>query len=196
MVENLHQYPHASSLKHAIKEETKQWVADCYQCGKCAAGCPVADITDMAPNQVIRQLQVGDEKHDNNALQSMHIWLCLTCETCAARCPQDVEFPVIADYLRQKAYDEKVYNKEAKDIVAFHESFLNSVKTTGKLFEVGMVAQYKMKTFNLMQDVKNAPIMFMKGKLGLLPHNVKNKEAIKRMFEKAEAKNNSNGGEH
>jgi heterodisulfide reductase subunit C len=58
-----------------------------------------------------------------------------------------------------------------------------------------MVAQYKMKTFNLMQDVKNAPAMFLKGKLSLMPHTVKNKEAIRKMFERAEARSNG-GGEH
>ncbi len=42
-----------------------------------------------------------------------------------------------------------------------------------------------MKTFNLLQDVDLAPKMFAKGKLEIIPHRIKGRQAIARIFEKA-----------
>ncbi len=32
---------------------------DCHQCGKCTAGCPLAESVDLMPREVIRCLQLG-----------------------------------------------------------------------------------------------------------------------------------------
>ena len=32
---------------------------DCYQCGKCTAGSPLAESMDLMPREVIRYLQLG-----------------------------------------------------------------------------------------------------------------------------------------
>ena len=39
---------------------------------------------------------------------------------------------------------------------------------------------------NFLQDVDVAPEMFIKGKIGLFPHNVKDKEGIKQIFDKTD----------
>ena len=31
----------------------------CYQCGKCATGCPVAYEMDLTPTQLVHAIQVG-----------------------------------------------------------------------------------------------------------------------------------------
>ena len=33
-------------------------VRDCYQCGKCSAGCPMAEHMDLLPNQLVRLVQM------------------------------------------------------------------------------------------------------------------------------------------
>ena len=33
---------------------------DCYQCGKCTAGCPRGDVMDMPPTRIMRATQTGD----------------------------------------------------------------------------------------------------------------------------------------
>jgi heterodisulfide reductase subunit C len=45
-----------------------------------------------------------------------------------------------------------------------------------------MLIDYKLKSKDFFQDVDLAPSTFSKGKLSLLPHNVKDKKQIKKIF--------------
>ena len=36
-------------------------LAECYQCGKCSAGCPMAGQMDIPPTRLIRLLQLGED---------------------------------------------------------------------------------------------------------------------------------------
>lgn len=69
-------------------------------------------------------------------------------------------------------------------MIAFHKSFLNSVRTTGKLNEINLIAEFKLRTFRLWQDVKLVPSMLAKGKLKFLPETVKHKKDLTRIFNK------------
>lgn len=179
--------PLMQTLKDRVEFKTGESVALCYQCGKCSAGCPLADEMDIAPNQILRMLQLNIKELEDKVLGSLTIWLCLTCETCYSRCPKDVDLPQIMDYLRKESIKRGLVNPKAKKILAFHESFLNTVKSGGRTSEVGMVINYKLKTFDLMQDVFLSPVMLAKGKLKLLSGSVKNKAAIAKIFEKAKS---------
>ncbi len=112
----------------------------------------------------------------------MAIWLCLTCETCVARCPKEVNLPEIMDYLRSESIKQDKVNPKAKDILAFHRTFLDSIKATGRLHEVGLIAGYKMRTLHMFQDVALAPKMYLNGKLSIFPHSIENKKAIRKIF--------------
>ena len=48
---------HEASMNAALAATS---VENCYQCGKCTAGCPAADEMDFMPNQVLRLVQAGD----------------------------------------------------------------------------------------------------------------------------------------
>ena len=174
--------PLRQSLKERVKSRTGESVAMCYQCGKCSAGCPLVEEMDYAPNTILRMLQLDIPELDEKILRSLSIWLCLTCETCFARCPKEVDFPAIMDYLRSESIRRNKVNPLARDILAFHKTFLDSVRMTGRLYEVGLIAGYKLRTGHLFQDLTVAPKMFFNGLLKLLPHNVKGKDAIARMF--------------
>ena len=47
-------------LRKTVEEISGQNIFKCYQCGKCSATCPVVDSMDMAPNKIIRFVQMGD----------------------------------------------------------------------------------------------------------------------------------------
>jgi heterodisulfide reductase subunit C2 len=173
-----------NSLAGVIEQSTHVKTARCYQCGKCSAGCPLATEMDYPPSMIVRMLQTGDKKLEEKVLRSKTIWLCLTCEMCISRCPMEVDIPKMMDFLREKSLREKKTHPYAKNIIDFHKSFLSSIKKTGRLYEIGLVVEYKMRSRKLLQDVLLAPKMFAKGKLKILPEMIKNRKQIERIFAK------------
>ncbi len=175
------------SLAARLEKEGNVSVADCYQCGKCTAGCPAAEDMDVPPSQILRLLQTESAKHEDRALKSLAIWMCIGCETCVTRCPQEVDLPRTMDFLRQESLARNIANQDADDIVAFHRAFLNSVERAGRLFEFGMIGDYKLRTGHFFKDLNVAPTMFFKGKLGLLPQGGANKREVAAIFERVRA---------
>lgn len=171
-----------------IKSHTGINLNRCYQCGKCSAGCAVNEEMDFPPSVVMRMLQTADEDNYKEILHSQSIWLCISCENCLTRCPMQIDIPRLMDYLREQALETKTVNKKSKKIISFHNSFVDSIKMTGRLYEIGLVAGYKLRTFNILQDMDVAPVMFLKGKLPILPEMVKDKKHIASIFSKTSNK--------
>lgn len=171
-------------LSDEILNHTGVLAAKCYQCGKCSAGCPLSTEMDYPPSVIMRMLQTGFPEYEEKVLRSYTIWLCVTCEMCYCRCPMEIDIPKVMDFLREKSLKLKKTNKKAKEIIAFHKAFLSTVNRTGRLFEVGLIAEYKLNTFHLMQDVALAPKMMAKGKLPLIPEKIKDRKNISGIFKK------------
>lgn len=175
---------HERNIADEISDRTFQDVSLCYQCGKCSAGCPVRYYMDIAPNKVVRLIQLG---YYEEALRSETPWLCAGCLACSVRCPKEFDLAKFMDAVREIAIEKKVEIKQ-ENILKFHKAFLDQIKNHGRSYEAGLVAEYKMKTLDLLQDVDSAPGMFLKGKLDLLPHNIKNRIEIKSIFKKTSGK--------
>lgn len=150
----------------------------CYQCMTCSLGCPIADYMDYPPHQLIRLVQMGckDEVFSCGTMQ-----LCVSCETCTARCPNGVHIDVLIDALRIRASQEGVKPKYPQ-VRQFHKAFLWPIRWWGRVFELGFVARLKMTTFNFFQDAFSGAMMFLKGKLSLIPHSIKGKDEVRRIF--------------
>lgn len=174
-----------AGLAARVEAATGVRLADCYQCGKCAAGCPVAERADLPPSRLLRLLQLGLPGMDARVLGSEAIWLCLTCETCASRCPQQVELPRVMDQLRHESLERGLAHPGARDIIAFHRALLGTVRRTGRLYEIGLVADYKARTLHLAKDLGLAPKLFLKGKLSLLPHRIRDRKGLRALFRRA-----------
>ena len=132
------------------------------------------------PNKVIKMIQMGQK---DKILNSSTIWLCVSCETCITRCPNEVDIARMMDVLRQMAIETGVGAKE-KNILKFHEAFLSSIKFGGRINEMMMTVHYKLKSGDLFSDMDIAPAMFLKGKLSLLPPRTKDMKSIKRFLKK------------
>ncbi|MBP8850903.1 MAG: 4Fe-4S dicluster domain-containing protein [Breznakibacter sp.] len=172
-----------------VLRDTGVLVYKCYQCGKCSAGCPMAVEMEYPPSLALRMLQTEDATHRNKLLSSLTIWLCVNCEMCLTRCPMEIDIPHLMDYLRQKSMAQKMTNPKAKNIISFHKAFLDSIEHTGRLYELGLIANYKLRSGSFMQDVGVAPKMFAKGKLSLIPEFIKGRKGMLQMF-----KSTNNGG--
>jgi heterodisulfide reductase subunit C len=103
---------------------------------------------------------------------------------CLSRCPMEIDIPSMMDFLRQTSRSEKKVNKKAKNIIAFHKSFLNSIRYTGRLFELGLILDYKRQSLNMTQDISLAPQMISRGKLHFIPHIIKGIDQMAKIFKR------------
>jgi len=118
------------------------------------------------------------------------------CETCLTRCPQQVDLPRAKDYLRQEALERGLQHREARDVLAFHRAFLGAIERHGRLFEFGMIAEYKLRSGALFDDVDKAPAMLARGTLKLLPPRIKGIDDVRRIFEACEARRPKRSGDN
>jgi len=170
-------------IKEEVKDRCGVDLAKCYQCGECTAGCPMTPEMDAGPTKTLRFIQIGME----DALYSLNTpWLCASCETCTARCPNDIDIALVMDVVRQMARlkGKKIPVRETR---VFQDVFLKSMTVHGKLYEPGLIAFYNMRSGHPFQDVALGPKMLAKGKLPLLPHQSKNRIKVREIFEKAQA---------
>jgi len=168
----------SNTLLNLVQEKSGVNLSLCYQCKKCSIGCPVSGQVESAPAEIIRRLQMGA---DNELLQSDLIWVCLSCDTCYVRCPNEINFAAVIDSLRSIAL-EKGIAKPAGSMPLFNSLFLNTVKTFGRAYDLEMIALYKLRTGNLKQDMDKFPTMLKKGKMALKPPMGVDKDKVKRIF--------------
>jgi heterodisulfide reductase subunit C len=86
-----------SDFVHEIEELSGQNMLQCYQCGECSSGCPVAAEMDVLPNTVIRLIQLGQE---DAVMAAESPWVCASCYTCYVRCPKGVGIAQIMEAVR------------------------------------------------------------------------------------------------
>jgi heterodisulfide reductase subunit C len=152
----------------------------CYHCRKCTAGCPMTSAMDFNINRIIKMIQLGMR---DQVLNSSTIWLCVSCETCITRCPNEVDIARLMDVLRQMAIESDVGAKE-KNILKFHEAFLSNIKIGGRINEPLMMVQYKLKSGDLFSDMAMGLSMLKRGKLAFLSPRTKDMQSVRRIFEK------------
>jgi heterodisulfide reductase subunit C len=127
---------------------------------------------------VVRLAAYGQE---DKLLRSHTIWLCAACETCATRCPNEIEIAGLMDVLRELALRRGIAPSEPR-IPLFHQSFLGSIRSWGRAWEIGMIGNYKIRSGDLAGDMRLGLQMFLKGKLKLMPHSIKGKSEIREIF--------------
>ena len=156
----------------------------CYQCKKCSAGCPVSTRVSSPPAEIIRRLQLGAGEE---ILRAEIIWTCLSCETCYARCPNEINFAAAVDALRVLALEKGVAKVEG-DIPQFNRRFLETVKDYGRSYDLKMIALYKLGSGKIRDDMDKFPTMLKKGKMAVLPPSGADKAKVKRIFKGVEEK--------
>ena len=177
-------YQKKKTLKQSVFLLSGERIENCYQCGKCTAGCPMTDFMDLQPHQVMHLLQLGDDDSIYMIFSSKTIWCCVSCETCTTRCPKEVRLSKIMDTLKRMALEIAYIPKGVKKIVDFHKAFLDSIRFYGRVPEFYLTLNYKLRSVTPLQDLQLAPLMKLKGKLKILPHKIRGINEIKKIFEK------------
>ena len=172
---------HGHLLQH-IMEESGQPINLCFQCGKCSAGCPMIEEFDFPPNMVMRMVQLGQCEE---LLTSRAIWMCVSCETCGARCPNGIETAPVMDSLRALCLAEGIKPAD-KATVDLHTAFTGNIKTFGRLHEASMLLFYKLKNKRIsMDDIELGVKLFFRGKIPLFPRRSGDIRKIRNLFEES-----------
>lgn len=167
-----------TQLADEIKTACGVDVRKCFQCRKCSSGCPVAEYMDIPPARLIREI-LADGR--DTALSAKTSWICASCYTCGARCPNEIDFARVADALRAIALKEG-RPAAIEKVAVFHREFLATLKFYGRIHEVTLMSLFKPMSRDLTSDLELGMAMFLKGKLPILPHWVKDRKAVKAAF--------------
>jgi len=164
--------------------------AECFQCRKCTNGCPASFAMDLYPDQVIRLALLGQK---DEVLKSRTIWVCASCETCSTRCPNGVQIAELMDYFKELAVLEGVETPQPQ-VLGLHQSFLDNVRLTGRVFEGALLPMYFIRSGQLQNKIsegtwKNEALMgwrlFRKNRLALFPKFIRGKREVSSIIRQA-----------
>ena len=172
-----------NKLAQRIQEELGQNVYLCYQCVKCTSGCPVGKFFDWQPNQIMRALQFGQE---DIALNSQTPWLCASCQTCTTRCPQELDITAIMEFLTREAR-QRGFKPAVPEVDIFNQAFMREVRLWGRAFELGLMAEMKLRTRKITEDLDLGMKMFAKNKMPFLPDRGRAPKRVRQVPGAAEA---------
>jgi heterodisulfide reductase subunit C len=177
------------AFSDVVGERSGEDIKSCYYCQKCTAGCPTAFVMDYKPAQLLRMIQLGQKE---KVLGGKTIWMCVGCEACGTRCPNQIRLAPVMDVLREMALEEGYAPETA--IYSLHRSFLESIRRWGRMHEVTMLAEFKTRELlaeypvffkGLLGDAKLGANLLLNGKLSFVPDRIKRMEEIKALYEEA-----------
>ena len=168
------------SLLKSVRDISGVNLSVCYQCKKCTSGCPVSGMAKCPPSELMRRLHLdlGEE-----LLHSDILWMCVSCETCSARCPMGIDVAAVMDALRKLAVQHGVAKPEG-NVPLFNRAFLKTVQLFGRTYDLAMIAGYKLGSGKLMADTEKFPTMLKKRKIALLPPRGADRATVRRIFKK------------
>lgn len=157
-------------------------IYQCIQCGVCSGACPAAKEMEYPPRKTIALIRAGMR---DKVLSSSSMWHCLSCYMCTVRCPRDVKPTELAHALEYLA-DKHGYKVRGTSTPAMYHSFVDSIKSNGRVHEFGMMLKYYLKT-NPLAALKMAVVglsLFLHKRMPLMPKKVKGIGDLSRMIKK------------
>lgn len=185
----------AKSLVREIMDRSGQNLLACYQCRRCAAGCPVGEETGVTPDRLIRMVLLGDREE---ALNNLLVWKCVACYTCGTRCPNNIQTARITETLKQMSKDAHLEPLLPR-VADFHNAFMAATEHKGRFNEIEGMRIYETKT--AIKDLKKGDVkavidemmgqaklgmkMMKKKRMHLKVDKVKNVDEVKALYRKA-----------
>ncbi|MDP6636718.1 MAG: 4Fe-4S dicluster domain-containing protein [Phycisphaerae bacterium] len=163
-----------------IKIDEETCYAQCFSCAKCTSGCPVADEMDIKPHQAMRLLQLGEV---DQLVVAASPWICVGCQTCLGRCPNNVDIPSAFSRIRQEAI-ERGQLDNAGNVPLFDDIMLGMIKRKGRVNDGLMAAKFKFKAGGLFKDWRMGLKMLKAGKMKLFMKGVNDRAGVAGLFDK------------
>jgi len=189
----------SNDLLKEVMDRSGQNLMSCYQCRRCAAGCPVGEESGVTPDRLIRRVLLGEKE---NALNNLLIWKCVACYTCGTRCPNSIQTSRINETLKQMAKEAHM-EPNIPRVASFHSSFVKSISHFGRSNELEFMALYEIENFKngglnaIKEDIKNTSklgrAMMKKKRMHFKLDRTKGKSEIKGLFNKAAQKKGAKG---
>ncbi|MFQ5905435.1 MAG: 4Fe-4S dicluster domain-containing protein [bacterium] len=187
-----------------VEAKSGQDIMNCYQCGKCSAGCPVNYNMEYQPNEIMRMVQLGLE---DEVLESTAIWQCISCETCTTRCPRENDLARIMDTLRAMSaarrppqgqavgFAKRLWSRGLKyalradmnpEVSMFNSVFLENVRRHGKSFEPALLPAFNASKGHVFRNMLKGLTMLFKGKIKPYPRTGRGAKRAREIFEGVE----------
>jgi heterodisulfide reductase subunit C len=118
----------------------------------------------------------------DQVLQSKDIWMCVSCFSCTARCPQGIQIADVMSVLRNISLARGM----AKDQEAtFSRAFVEVIQRHGRMYEAEVMLRYYLGkqglagVVPLMKQAGLAMNMLRKRKLALRPERIEQPDEMK-----------------
>jgi len=170
----------APGLAEELKRDLDIDITRCLECGKCSGGCSYAHGFDYTPRKMVQLIKLEER---GKLLRMRALWTCLSCQLCLDRCPSSIDMPRILDYLRGKAYAERL-NDVHPEIEKFYEIMLSDIRNNGRISETLMMARFNFATRRYFSNADLGMKLFFKGKLKLFGPKTKNLNSLRALFAK------------
>ncbi len=157
-------------------------IVDCIQCGTCSGSCPTSYLMEDSPRALFYKIRTGLR---NEVLNSPDIWLCTSCYMCYVRCPRGIKVTDIMYALKRLSVKER-FSMQWKG-AHLAKSFMAVVNRYGRNQETELLTRFFLRT-NPFGALRNLPIalkLWMKGRLPLKRHKVKDIKGFRKIVEKA-----------
>jgi heterodisulfide reductase subunit C len=147
---------------------------------------------EYGPRQVMHMVRLG---LIDQALQSKDIWMCVSCFSCTARCPQGIQIADVMSVLRNLSLSRGMATDQE---AIFSRTFVEVIQRHGRMYEAEVMLRYYLGkqglagVVPLMKQAGLAMNMFRKRKLALRPERIEQPDQLKELVR---ASLRGNGGE-
>jgi heterodisulfide reductase subunit C len=193
----------AAAFAEEVAGRSGQNLLACYQCRRCAAGCPVGEESGVTPDRLIRMIVLGDRQA---AIENLLVWKCLACYTCGTRCPNNIHTARITETLKQMSKEAHLAPLLPK-IADFHSSFVQAAGQAGRYNELVGMGIYEMRAMRhemkrgglkaafdeVKAQARLGAALTKKKRMHLGYASVKRKGEVKALFRKASRQGTASG---
>ncbi len=159
-------------------------INQCYQCGKCSAGCPVAAGDGPASPSARAACGIGECGAHSRFPEHLAVpdlpYLRRTM-------PNGIDVPALLDPIRHEVLRKNISTRESQ-VPAFHAIFMKNIRTWGRVHELSLIGMYKMKTKTYFSDMELAGRCSGKAGFTWIPHRSGHLSEVKEVFKQSSFK--------